>query len=97
LACASGTCWATFSPSFEDKRVQINKRADAIRHAIGNPAYHSAAVRVAAQHDVGKFFPAYQVHDVENVCFQIHLTRQQMRAIGQTCQGRCKNIVALPL
>jgi hypothetical protein len=63
---------------FEDKCIQVHERADAIRHAVGHAADHTAAIRMAAQDNVRQFLPAHQILDVENMCVQIHLPRREM-------------------
>ena len=63
---------------FEDKCIQVHKRADAIRHAVGNAADHTATVGMATQDDVGQFLPAHQILNVENVCLEVHAGRQEM-------------------
>ena len=63
---------------------------DAIRHA----ADHTAAVRMAAEHNSSKLFGNDEINHVIDVGFQVDLWRQQMLAIAKSCKALCENVMA---
>ncbi len=81
----------------EDECVEVHHCAQPVRDAIGHARDHAAAIRVAAQHDVGQVLPADQIHDVGDVRLERDLRGDQVRALANACQGGREHVVVRAL
>src|SRR5205814_6377397 len=70
----------------ENERVEVHDRAQPVRDAIGDPRDHAAAVRMAAEYDVGEVLPTHQIHDVSDVSLERYLRADPVRARGNPVQ-----------
>ncbi len=65
----------------EDERIEIDEGFDSLGDAVRRARDDAAAVRVAAEHDVGELLPTNQVHDVGDMRVESDLRRNQVRAL----------------
>ena len=66
--------------------VEIDKRGDSLRHAVGDAADHHAAVGMTDQNDIGQILVLDDADHVLNMRLEADLTAKEMLALAYTGQ-----------